>query len=155
LVLVMVMCAASAISAPRGGGGGHAAAPRGGGGHAVARVGSVHYGAAAGQARGRPAAREGRPAAREGAVHSEHYAGGAYRGAGGYRNPYRAEYFSHFRPGYYPYYLNGAQYYGYNDLPIGYQTVVINGITYYLFDGVYYLPYIYGGQTVYLVAPDQ
>ncbi len=34
-----------------------------------------------------------------------------------------------------------------------YQQVLLNGIIYYLFDGVYYRPYIYGGQTVYLVYP--
>ena len=51
--------------------------------------------------------------------------------------------------------LDGAQYYGYDDLPVGYQVVVINGITYYVFDGVYYQAYIFGGQTVYLVVPTQ
>ncbi|MCY2994291.1 MAG: hypothetical protein NTY19_41425 [Planctomycetota bacterium] len=42
--------------------------------------------------------------------------------------------------------LGGAQYYGYGSLPLGYQQVVLNGITYFLFDGVYYQPYIYGGK---------
>jgi hypothetical protein len=32
---------------------------------------------------------------------------------------------------------------------------VIGGITYFLFDGVYYQSYLYGGQTVYLVVPTQ
>ena len=49
--------------------------------------------------------------------------------------------------------FDDAQYYGYDSLPLGYQQVVLNGIIYYLFDGVYYQPYIYGGQTVYLVVP--
>ena len=40
-------------------------------------------------------------------------------------------------------------------LPPGYQTVVTDGITYYLYDGVYYQPYLYGGQTVYMVVPTQ
>ena len=44
-----------------------------------------------------------------------------------------------------------AQYYGYYTLPVGYQQVVLNGITYYLFNGVYYQAYMYGGQTMYLV----
>ena len=74
---------------------------------------------------------------------------------GGYRNPYRDEYFRHFRPGYRPFVLGDAQYYGYDTLPPGYQQVVLKGIVYYLFDGVYYQPYIYGGQTVYLVVPTQ
>jgi hypothetical protein len=50
--------------------------------------------------------------------------------------------------------LDGAQYYGYDSLPIGYEVVVVNGITYYVFDGVYYQPYIYGGHTEYLAVPD-
>ncbi len=67
---------------------------------------------------------------RAGAVRSEHYAGVGVRG--GYRNPYSDEYFRHFRPGYRPFLLDGAQYYGYDSLPLGYQQVVLNGITYYL-----------------------
>ena len=50
--------------------------------------------------------------------------------------------------------IDDAQYYGYDNLPLGYQQVVVDGITYYLFDGVYYQPYIYGGQTVYMVVPN-
>jgi hypothetical protein len=49
--------------------------------------------------------------------------------------------------------IDDAQYYGYDSLPLGCQLVMLNGITYYLLDGVYYQPYIYGGQTVYLVVP--
>ena len=113
---------------------------------ALAHVGSVHYGCPPG-----PCPAMSAPAVRAGAVRSEHYAGSASRG--GYRNPYRDEYFRHFRPGYRPFVLGDAQYYGYDSLPLGYQQVVLNGITYYLFDGVYYQPYIYGGQTVYLVVP--
>ena len=123
------------------GGGGHA-----GGGHSVAHVGSVHYAS-------RPGPVRVAPAVREGAVRSEHYAGAEHRGA--YRNPYRDEYFRHFRPGYRSFFIGDASYYYYDDLPPGYQTVVIDGITYYLFDGVYYQPYIYGGQTVYMVVPTQ
>jgi hypothetical protein len=138
LGLAALMWTTAAISAPHGGG-------AAGGGHAVAHVGSIHYGAA-------PAHALAAPAVRAGSVRSEHYAGSA--SGGGYRNPYSAGYFGHFRPGYSPYVLGGAQYYGYDSLPLGYQLVVLDGITYYLFDGVYYQPYIYGGQTVYLVAPD-
>ncbi len=127
-------------------GGGHAGGGHAGGGHAAPRIGSVHYGARVTPARVRPPVRAG-------AVRLEHYAGTAPRGA--FRNPYRDEYFRRFRPGYRPFVLDSAQYYGYDSLPPGYQPVVLNGITYYLFDGVYYQPYIYGGQTVYLVVPTQ
>jgi len=72
---------------------------------------------------------------------------------GAYRNPYRDDYFKRFPAGYHPFVLNGAQYYGYYSLPIGYTQSVLNGITYFLFGGLYYQPYIYGGQTVYVVVP--
>lgn len=137
LCLGALMWATAPLSAQHGG---HA-----GGGHAAAHVGSVHYGA-------RPAVRYA-PVVQPGAVRYGHYASPVYWGA--YRNPYRADYFSHFRPGYRPFVLGGAQYYGYYGLPPGYQPVVLNGITYYLYDNVYYQPYIYGGQAVYLVVPIQ
>jgi hypothetical protein len=163
LGLAMLMWTTATISAPHGGGGGghpgggggHPGGggghPGGGGGHpgggySAAHVGSVHYGA-------RAAPAHVGPEVRAGAVRSEHYAGSAYRG--GYRNPYRDDYFRHFRPGYLPFVIDDAQYYGYYSLPPGCQLVVLNGITYYLLDGVYYQPYIYGGQTVYLVVPNQ
>lgn len=131
------------------------------GGNAPARTGSVYYAARVLPVRVLPArvlpagVLPGRvvPTVWAGAVRSEHYAGPAFTGA--YRNPYRDEYFRHFRPGYRPFVLSGAQYYGYDGLPLGYQPVVLNGITYYLYDGVYYQPYIYGGHTVYLVVPVQ
>jgi hypothetical protein len=144
LGLATLMWATAPISAQRGGqgGGGHD-----GGGHAApARTGSVHYGARAAPARVGPAV----PA---GAVRSEHYAGSEHRGA--YRNPYREEYFRHFRPGYRSFLIGDASYYYYDVLPADYQTVVLNGITYYLYDGVYYRAYLYGGQTVYMVVPTQ
>jgi hypothetical protein len=146
--LVLGLATLMWTSAPGWGGkGGH---PSGGGhasaGHAVAHTGSVHYG-------GQVAPARAAPAVRAGAVRSEHYAGSPSGGA--YRNPYRDDYFRHFRPGYRPYILGGAQYYGYDDLPLGCQVVVQDGITYDLCDGVYYQPYIFGGQTVYMVVPDQ
>jgi hypothetical protein len=70
-----------------------------------------------------------------------------------YRNPYRDDYFRRFPPAYHPFVLNGAQYYGYYSPPVGCQQVVVNGIVYYLFNGVYYQAYMYGGQTIYLVVP--
>jgi hypothetical protein len=140
LGLAMLMWAMAPVLAAHGGGGsGHA-----GGGHAAAGVGSVHYG-------GRPAPAHVGPAAPVGAVRSEHYAGSASRGA--YRNPYRDDYFRRFPPGYRFFVLGDAQYYGYDSLPIGYQQILLNGIVYYLFNGVYYRAYIYGGQTEYLVVP--
>jgi len=69
-----------------------------------------------------------------------------------YRNPYNDAYFRRFRGGYRPIVVGTTQYYFYPDLPGGYQTVVVNGTTYYLADGVYYQPYIYEGQTVYMVV---
>jgi hypothetical protein len=122
-----------------GGGGGHVTA-----GRAVVRTGSVHYGASSAPVRIATPVREA-------TVRSEHYAGPAYGGA--YRNPYGAAYFGHFRPGYRPYMLGDAQYYGYDALPLGYQQIALNGIVYYLFDGVYYQAYMYEGQTVYLAVP--
>jgi hypothetical protein len=123
----------------------------GGGGHAPAHVGSVHYGARPAPVHVAPI--RVAPAVRGGAVRAEHYEGLAHRGA--YRNPYRDEYFRHFRPGYRPFVLGDAQYYGYDSLPVGCQPVVLDNVTYYLCDGVYYQPYIYDGQTVYLVVPTQ
>jgi len=135
LVLVMVMWTmAPAIGAEHG----HVEF-----GHA-AGVGSVHFGS-------HEVATHVGPAAPASAVRSEHMAGPAPKGA--YRNPYSDDYFKHFPPGYHPFVLNGAQYYGYYSLPHGYRQVVLRGITYFLFGGVYYQAYIYGGQTVYLVVP--
>ena len=112
-----------------------------------AGVGSVHFAP-------HPAPVHAAPVVRA----AEHVAGavehvGAEVAHAVYRNPYRADYFRRFPPGYRPFVINGAQYYGYYGLPVGYQLVVLNGITYYVVNGVYYQPYIYGGQTVYLVVP--
>jgi hypothetical protein len=135
LGLAALMWATASFSAPRGGGGGHVAAGRVGGGQAVARTGSIHYGARAGRDPAGPAVRPG------------------LESGGAHRNPYRGEYARHFRPGYRPIMLGGAQYYMYDNLPVGCQAVLENGMTYDVCDGVYYQPYIYGGQTVYLVVP--
>jgi hypothetical protein len=140
LGLATLMWATTPISAQRGGHGG-------GGGHSTAHVGSVHYGASV-------APVHVGPTVHAGAVHSEHDAGWQSTGGGGVRSPYRAGYSSHFRPGYSLFLLDGAQYYGYDSLPLGYQQVLLGGITYYFLDDVYYQAYIYGGQTVYLVVPD-
>jgi hypothetical protein len=142
LGLATLMWATTPVSAQRGGGG--KGGQGGGGGHAAAPKGSVHYGASAVPARVAPAVRAG-------AVRSEHYAGTAPSGA--YRNPYGAEYFRHFRPGYRSFLIGDASYYYYDDLPPDYQTVVSDGETYYLYDGVYYQAYLYDGQTVYMVVP--
>jgi len=84
-------------------------------------------------------------------VRHDHYEAPGYRGA--WRNPYRDDYFRRFRPGWRPIVIDGAQYYTYPVLPVGYQTVVVNGVTYYFYDDVYYLPYIYEGQTVFMAVP--
>ncbi len=75
------------------------------------------------------------------------------RGEGAYRNPYRAEYFGRFRPGYHTLLLGDAQYYWYDSLAPDCVPTVLNGVSCYLCDGIYYQPYFYGGQTVYLVMP--
>ena len=51
--------------------------------------------------------------------------------------------------------MGGLPTWGHDSLPLGYQLVVLNGVTYYFLNGVYYQPYIYGGQTVYLVVSIQ
>ncbi len=75
---------------------------------------------------------------------------------GAYRNPYSDAYFRHFRPGYRSVMI-GERHITITTTtcPAGCQTVLANGITYDVCDGVYYQPYIYGGQTVYLVVPTQ
>jgi len=99
------------------------------------------------------------PAVPPGAVRYEH---NYYRhppvawtppGWGRWRNPYHETYWRRFRPGYRTVVIGPTQYYAYPALPVGYQSVVVNGVTYYLHEGVYYQPYIYGGQTQYLVVP--
>ncbi len=37
-------------------------------------------------------------------------------------------------------------------LPVGYTTVVVSGTTYYVYDGVYYLPQYEGNQLVYIMV---
>ena len=143
VVLATLMWTTAPSSAQRGG--------HGGGSHAPAHVGSVHYAAHSAPARVAPA-RVG-PAVRAGAVRSEHYAHSPTGGA--YRNPYREEYSRHFRSGYRSFFLGDVEYYGYDSLEPDCQPVAIDGITYYLCDGVYYQPYISDGQTVYLVVPTQ
>jgi hypothetical protein len=143
LGLAALMWVTAPISAYPGGaggrGGGNAGARGGGapvgGGHAVARTGSIHYASRAGRD---PVGPGVRPVQAVGGVH---------------RNPYQSQYSRHFRPGFRPIILGDAQYYIYDSLPGGCQTVLGNGVTYDLCDGVYYQPYFYGGQTVYLVVP--
>ena len=84
-------------------------------------------------------------------MRAEHY--GEREHGSGYRNPYRDEYSRHFRPGFRTFVIGDASYDYYDSLPPDYQTVVINGITYYLFEGVYYQAYLYDGQTVYVAVP--
>jgi hypothetical protein len=98
------------------------------------------------------------PAVPPGAVRYEHY---HYRdrpvwappGWGRYRNPYTETYWRRFRPGYRTIVVGPTQYYAYPALPVGYRTAVVNGVTYYQHNSVYYQPYMYGGQTLYMVVP--
>jgi hypothetical protein len=151
LGLAALMWATAPISGQHGGGGHGGGGGHAGGGHPAASVGSVH--AAGREAPVHVAPAPVGPVVRAGAVRSEHYAGSTL--GGGHRNPYGEEYSRHFRPGYNSFLIGDASYYYYASMPPGYEQVVLDGITYYLLDGVYYQPYIYGGQTVYLVVPTQ
>jgi hypothetical protein len=66
---------------------------------------------------------------------------------------YRHDYFLRFRPGFRSIIIGPSTFYYYSALPVGYQTVVVNGQTFYLSAGVYYQPYPYAGGTIYLVVP--
>jgi hypothetical protein len=66
---------------------------------------------------------------------------------------YRPEYFRRFRPGWATLAIGGGTYYYYPALPGGCGTVVVNDQLYYLCDGIYYVPYFYGGTTVYVAVP--
>ncbi len=70
-----------------------------------------------------------------------------------YANPYQESYFRRFRPGYRLVVVGTSQYYVYYNLPPNTQSVVVNGISFYLSDGIYYQPRLYEGQTVYMVVP--
>lgn len=155
--LAGLLMAISLDAGHRGGGGGGGFRSGGGG---TAHVGSVHYGGGGGGPVG------GAPVVAPGAVRSEHYGYGDRGfgdrgwgergfggGFGGYRNPYRDDYFRLFPPGWRTMLLNDALYYMYDTLPVGCPSVIINGITYYSCGGIYYQPYLYNGQTVYMVAP--
>jgi hypothetical protein len=167
LGLAALLWATAALDAQHGrgggghGGGGHAPAGHAPAGHAPAahapagrapaRLGSVHYGARAAPAR--VAHERAAPGVRAGAVRAEHYAHADH--GHDHRNPYRDDYARHFRPGFRTFLLGDALYDYYDTLPGDCQPVVNDdGSTYYLCDGVYYEPYVYGGQTVYLVVPN-
>jgi hypothetical protein len=66
---------------------------------------------------------------------------------------YSREYFRLFRPGYRTVVIGPGTFYYYPVLPPGCGPVVANGQTYYLCSGVYYLPYLYQGATIYVVVP--
>jgi hypothetical protein len=70
-----------------------------------------------------------------------------------FRVPYEREYIRRFPLGYRTIVVGPNQYYAYPYLPAGYRPIVINGVTYYLAGGVYYQPYLYEGQTMYLAVP--
>ena len=60
---------------------------------------------------------------------------------------------SRFRPGYGSLLIGPDTFYYYPALPPGCQTVVVNGQAYYFCNGLYYMPYLYGGTTVFVVVP--
>ena len=67
---------------------------------------------------------------------------------------YAPEYIRRFRPGYRTLLIGPDSYYYYPALPVGCQTVVtVSGQYYYFCDGVYYMPYLYAGTTVYVAVP--
>jgi len=66
---------------------------------------------------------------------------------------YDLEYLRLFRPGWRTVVIGPSTYYYYPALPSGCQTVVANGLTYYLCGGVYYMPYLYQGATIYVAVP--
>jgi hypothetical protein len=70
-----------------------------------------------------------------------------------YRHPYSVAYLRRFRPGWRPIVIGPTQYYVYAAPPPGSSVLTLNGVSYYLSDGVYYQPYLYEGQTVYMVVP--
>jgi hypothetical protein len=102
------------------------------------------------------------PAYRGAAYGSVRY-GGVYRGAAIRPLPagrpywagtvYNRRYAGWFHPGYRSITIGSGNYFYYPRLPVGYRTVVAGPTTYYVSNNVYYRPYIYGGQTVYLVVP--
>ena len=165
LGLATLMWTAAPSSAGEGRGGGHAS-----GGHAApAHVGSVHYATRPAPARVAPVrvapvrvapvrvapARVTAPGARTGSVRSEHYAGSRI----GWRLPQSL-------PGRLFQALpswatspscsrTATSITGITTCRSATNRSCEDGITYYLFDGIYYQAYIIGGQTVYVVVPDQ
>ena len=49
--------------------------------------------------------------------------------------------------------MGGYGYHYYPRLPVGYRTVTYGANRYYLYDNVYYTPYVYQGATVYVTVP--
>jgi hypothetical protein len=66
---------------------------------------------------------------------------------------YEREYFRRFRPGYRTIVIGPGTFYYYPVLPTGCGTVAVGGQYYYFCDGVYYLPYLYQGTTIYVAVP--
>jgi len=67
---------------------------------------------------------------------------------------YAPEYFRRFRPGYLPLPIGADTYYYYPQLPADCVTTVsVAGQYYYFCDGIYYMPYLYGGNTIFVAVP--
>lgn len=89
-----------------------------------------------------------------GSVHFEHHDDWWRRGWWGGVPRYAPDYFRRFRPGWATLLLGGALYYYWTALPdAGCGTQVINDQTYYICDGIYYVPYFYNGTMVYVAVP--
>jgi hypothetical protein len=66
--------------------------------------------------------------------------------------PYSEAYLARIPQGYGVLRIGEAPYYFVPTLPAGVQTTVVGGGSYYTFGGIYYRPYFYQGQTVYVVV---
>jgi hypothetical protein len=66
---------------------------------------------------------------------------------------YDRDYFRRFRPGWRTVVIGPGTFYYYPALPPGCGTVVVGAQYYYFCGGVYYLPYLYQGTTIYVAVP--
>jgi hypothetical protein len=77
---------------------------------------------------------------------------GGVPGPVGVNWPYTAAFLSRIPPGYGTLMIGGVPYYGTPALPPGCQPAVVGGVNYFVTGGVFYQPYFYQGQTVYVVV---
>jgi hypothetical protein len=77
---------------------------------------------------------------------------GGVPGPIGVNRPYTAACLSRIPPGYGTLMIGGVAYYCTPALPPGCQPAVVGGVNYFVNGGVFYQPYFYQGQTVYVVV---